>query len=584
MKLNTSESYSISNKLSIEDSSSQVSLQIEAAHAGIINGNYIFYTPKALKEGSESLKKFFKPLQKGHYSKTLGYIYDSMFKPNDQVTGSKYLDNISNAKTNQELVSAVKSYYRSDDYSKNKEGFGVLVSKAKLYDKDKINNLLNKDKGYVSIAGDSENALCSICGGEIVECDHEMGQRYEGEICFAIANQLELDHISFEEIPANWKTNTLIINDSQTTSKIELIKEGIQMLTLEQLKEKASNVENMLTEFNLSKHLDAFTQVVTAASKSDFLFPKEKLVPLKDKLTVLVAKILINDLEDSEEKDTILKIVDKEYEVMFNTKTLEEALEEVNAIVEEEPVTVIEEPVIVDLPTDDKPVTVDPDNKPLEVTDADQLVLKIVDSLNQVVDTKLQEMKDKLESLLLANNTDKINQVYEDKIEALKEDLNLSKSQENQLTESLKNSLIDRIVLMKQIDVESDYFNKLKNRTVRELELTIEDFAVMPASTTAITPEPAVDNTLQVQDNLNVVVDPIDPAKAAENMSNNDDDPAVLDIQDADAIVSAIIAEKVGSGMLDKRAYATLYKDTAINHGIATAKKLHYVLKTQNKI
>ena len=46
---------------------SQVKVKIEASHAGIINKNNVFYTPKALKEGAETLlEPYPKVLQKSH--------------------------------------------------------------------------------------------------------------------------------------------------------------------------------------------------------------------------------------------------------------------------------------------------------------------------------------------------------------------------------------------------------------------------------------------------------------------------------------------------------------------------------------
>ena len=118
MKINSVETISM-NKLTIEDSAKKpVSLKIEAAHAGIVNGNYIFYTPKALREGSKSLKEFFKPLQKKHFDKTLGYIYDAVFEERQT---SSYQSAIETASTPEELGKAVKAYYYSEEYHQGNE-------------------------------------------------------------------------------------------------------------------------------------------------------------------------------------------------------------------------------------------------------------------------------------------------------------------------------------------------------------------------------------------------------------------------------------------------------------------------------
>ena len=126
----------------------KLKLSIESAHAGIINDNNFFYTPKSLVFGCESLKKFYKPLQKAHYSHTLGYIFDANYEQ------LKTIDSIDKAKTQEDLVINVKKYLKSNEYSAN--GLGVLHSKALLYNKDKINSLYNQeDVGFVSIAGNT---------------------------------------------------------------------------------------------------------------------------------------------------------------------------------------------------------------------------------------------------------------------------------------------------------------------------------------------------------------------------------------------------------------------------------------------
>ena len=105
----------------------------------------------------------------------------------------------------------------------NKTGFGVLVSKARLFNTGKIQDLQNGDSGTVSVAGTGA-AVCSICAGFISKCPHSLGRMYEGQKCFGIVGNFSLDHISFETIPANWETNSMIIADSQLSGKLEFIK------------------------------------------------------------------------------------------------------------------------------------------------------------------------------------------------------------------------------------------------------------------------------------------------------------------------------------------------------------------------
>lgn len=593
MKINSVETISM-NKLTIEDSAKKpVSLKIEAAHAGIVNGNYIFYTPKALREGSKSLKEFFKPLQKKHFDKTLGYIYDAVFEERQT---SSYQSAIETASTPEELGKAVKAYYYSEEYHQNKEGFGVLVSKARLYDDEKISKLAHNDRGYVSIAGDSSSAVCSICYGNAAECEHNLGTRYGNEVCFAIADSLELDHISFEDIPANWKTNTLIITDSQVLGKVELIEEGQTMkLTLDAFKESLGNLDNILTELNLSKHLEAYKADIEAAKGGDFLFPKEKLLPLNTKLGVIVATKLLESLEDGTDKDTVATLVTKEYTKVLGEVSLEEAVDQLEVVVTEtkeeieDPAVVVEEVV---------PVTEESEEK-LEITDADQMVLKIVDSLSNLVDTKLADLQSKVESLMIQDQAQHQNKIYEDHIDALKQDLVLAATTEAQLTAELQASLLGQIALLKQVDTGSEYYKKLETRSVKELQLTLEDHVALqtgsgsvtfaPVDETVVESTPAETTTLSVTDSQKqvseqVVEEPeqVDVTEAVASMSS-EEDKVTLQITDADTVVSKIVAD-LGTRSLGKAEYASLYKATASDHGISTAKKLHAVLKQQFKI
>ena len=596
MKINSVETISM-NKLTIEDSAKKpVSLKIEAAHAGIVNGNYIFYTPKALREGSKSLKEFFKPLQKKHFDKTLGYIYDAVFEERQT---SSYQSAIETASTPEELGKAVKAYYYSEEYHQNKEGFGVLVSKARLYDDEKISKLAHNDRGYVSIAGDSSSAVCSICYGNAAECEHNLGTRYGNEVCFAIADSLELDHISFEDIPANWKTNTLIITDSQVLGKVELIEEGQTMkLTLDAFKESLGNLDNILTELNLSKHLEAYKADIEAAKGGDFLFPKEKLLPLNTKLGVIVATKLLESLEDGTDKDTVATLVTKEYTKVLGEVSLEEAVDQLEVVVTEtkEEAEEVEEPAVV--VEEVVPVTEESEEK-LEITDADQMVLKIVDSLSNLVDTKLADLQSKVESLMIQDQAQHQNKIYEDHIDALKQDLVLAATTEAQLTAELQASLLGQIALLKQVDTGSEYYKKLETRSVKELQLTLEDHVALqtgsgsvtfaPVDETVVESTPAETTTLSVTDSQKqvseqVVEEPeqVDVTEAVASMST-EEDKVTLQITDADTVVSKIVAD-LGTRSLGKAEYASLYKATASDHGISTAKKLHAVLKQQFKI
>ncbi len=592
MKITTAQTYA-TKKFEVLDkaNSKPVSLRIEAAHAGIVNGNNVFYTPRALREGGESLKTFFKPLQKKHFDKTLGYIYDADFE--DRAQDSKYRDAIDNAKTHKELVAAVKAYYYSDEYDRNTEGFGVLISKARLYDVDKIQSLLQNDKGYVSIAGDAGTALCSICSGHVVECEHTLGIRYNNEVCFAIADSLELDHISFENIPANFKTNSLIIADSQTLGSIELIQEGnIMSLTIEQLKEKLQNVDNTLTELNLTQFTEQYKTQTAEAKGGALLFPKDGLAPLNTELGLVVAKKLVEQLEEGDNKEAVKLIVEKEYKKLFGETSLEDAITKlVTDPVEADPTPVDSEPKEEDnAPAVEGEDKKEPENKGsvLEVTDANQLVMQIVDSLSKMVDTKLQDLDQKIAALSIQDNQ-KGNEIYLERIEALEQDLTIAAQAEKQLTEQLKDSLISQIKVLGTIDEE--YETQLGKRTVRELTTTLEDHKHLFANRLG-TVEPIADTEGDKEPGALVVTDSqqesevtpevvVDKESAITEMDEGEQ--KVLEVTDSNTVITGIFKD-LGSRVLSRTEYANLYKEVAVAHGTDTAKQLHTALKQQFKI
>lgn len=271
MKINTEQNLHVEIKDSLNISSANI--KIEAAHSGVINGNHLFYLPSALTTAAETANVFPKPLQKKHYDKTLGYIYNTTYEEKD--TDSEYYKAICNYKDAKDLVSSVKKYITTDEYKRNKTGFGVLVSKARLFNPSKIRDLQNGDSGTVSVAG-SGAAVCSICAGFISDCPHKLGRTYQGQTCFGIVGNFALDHISFETIPANWETNSIIIADSQLSGKLEFIKEG-QPMTLEELKGKLSeeNLPALFESLGLTQYLTKYTKESKSANKSQYLLAKE---------------------------------------------------------------------------------------------------------------------------------------------------------------------------------------------------------------------------------------------------------------------------------------------------------------------
>lgn len=574
------------NVFSIEDSQKQVAIKIDAAHAGVINGNFLFYTPKALQTGSSSLNKFYKPLQKKHYDKTLGYIYKSEYV--DTNVNSVYYDKITKAKDSKALVQAVNDYVKSKDYSKfSKQGFGVLTANAKLYDKQKIENLEAQDLGTVSIAGDSTQAFCSVCSQMIAECGHKLGQRYDGKTCFGIvADELELDHISFETIPANWETKCLIIKDSQTMGKIELLTEGqVMKLTLVELRDKLlGNIDNVLKELALDEYIEQYKKDSETALNSEFLIAADKLLPTNTPLTIFVAQKLLETLDESEDKEILVQSYGTSFVDLFDGKTEDEVKELLTTGVQTTNLTPENnsEPVVAtttlepeQTPTVSEPAT-------LQVTDADQVVLKIVDSLNAVIDDKFSTILSQISDIFSKENTAKANKLLEDKIEAFKVDLANVNTFNGQLTEELRQSLLNQVLMLGNVEEGSTYYNNLQTRSIQELKMTIQDHIELFRTNKKVDPAPTTEPTptsLAVTDSQNN--QPTNVTNAVQQMAA-DPEPTTLVIEDADKIINTIV-EGVTS-KLTRQEYSKMYKGLVFEHGTDVAKKLHSALKTQNKI
>lgn len=582
MKISNEENIKIENKFLIEDSlktKEGVNIKIDAAHAGTINGNFLFYTPKSLIKGAASLKTFYKPLQKKHYSKTLGYIYDSSYvSTNDK---SEHFKKINEADSPEKLVNAVKSYIKSKEF-KNSKGFGTLIAKASLHDKKKINDLKNHDTGTVSIAGNSPDAYCSICSGMIAECDHTLGARYNNETCIGIvADNLELDHISFETIPANWETSSLIIQDSQLNGKLEIITEGQPMkLTLVELREKLlGNLEEVLTSLGLSEFIEQFKQDASTAKNSEFLSPSEKVLPFNTPLTIYVAQKLIEQLEDSEDKEVIVSTLGTAYTSLFDGKSEEEILSLIKEVKQVESV-VVDEPVVQEATVEDTPEV-----KPsLEVTDADKIAFAIADSVAVAIDEKFSGIVEKLTEIFTKEANGKANKILEDRIEAFKADLAAAEIFKDQISSELKDSLVNQIILLKNIPKDHEYISVLNNRTIQDLKRTLEDHLFLDFKSTKTQEQPVVVEetpVLAVADSQTGSISQVDIVSATDTMDSADS--ANLEITDEDKILSEIIS-KLPEEKLTKTSFTKLYKEVFLTHGSQVAKKLQPVLKEQNKL
>ena len=544
----------------------KLNLSIRSAHAGIINDNNLFYTPKSLVHGKNSLKEFYKPLQKAHYSHTLGYIFDAEYEKLHEV------GTIDSSKSPEELVFNVKSYIKSKDYKK--DGLGVLHSKALLYNKDKINSLYNhEDIGFVSVAGDSA-AYCSICSKEAQLCEHRRGDYYNGEVCFNIIDILKIDHISFESIPADTRTRTTVLDSKEHLDTVTVIEGQSMKLTIEEFKEYLKNIDTVFEDLDLTAYLSTYKRIAETATASDFLFPKDQLGLLTTKLGVVLLTKALDKVEESEDLVVLRSIVTKEYNKLLGEDI---DLDAAIAALELTPEVIVDpEPTV-----EDVPVIVEESEVVLETPVQDSFASATFDMLKQSMQdmftAELNKVTATLSKLVGEIVDTKTNKYYDDRVEALEAKVTLSESSTGKLTDELKNSLLSQIVLAKGLDVESEYYQKLQTRSVRELKLTLEDVSISPILTKEVIP-------VVVEDVPAVELETLDKDAVTAEMSVVEDPILSTPVQDSDTIVTEILTSLTGVKLLDKSSYRTLYNDTFDKHGRTVAKKLYTTLKDRSMI
>ena len=345
-----------------------LSLNIKASHAGKVNGNYVFYTPRSMRQGSTTLiEPFKKHLQKLHRGDAVGVINDAYYidySENYSEEVKSISTRIETAQNQIELVKAVKELVKHSDYKNTTyKGLGVLTVSAELFDSTLINDLTTGDnKGKVSIGGNATRVYCSVCG-ELFgnEHKHKRGSTYDSETCFAIYDNMFLDHIGFVPDPADTSTETSIIQDSLDNEesvvtidnfKIQDNKQG-NLMNIEQLKQLATNVESLvgheifkdLQEVQKESLKGKLAEAMKATRKSSYLFTDDKLLSLASKESVAVVSLLVDQLEESAEKVVLQGLLSVQKEKHFkedeniteyvNTLFLEEKVDETNSTTEE---------------------------------------------------------------------------------------------------------------------------------------------------------------------------------------------------------------------------------------------------------
>lgn len=487
----------ILDSLGSQDDIVSVSLSIKASHAGKVNGNYVFYTPRGMRSGVRTLVyPFKKHLQNLHRGDAVGEINDAFYSDYTEQYSpkiQKIARDIDEATTPQELVSSVKELIKQPEYRNSGfKGLGVLQVSAELYDHSLIQDLSSgTNKGKVSIGGNSKRVYCSVCAALFTrDHEHQRGRTYNGETCFAVYDTMELDHIGFVPDPADTATETVIISDSleDTYSSVTIddfkIQDNIkgQIMNIEQLKQFASDVNNLVNITGLSDVQKEFLKEAYASGKkharsSGYLLSEDKLLPVTTKETTALTIKAVEQLEDSNEKQVLLDLLAPYVAKFFKDEEVQAYLESVakdeveQALTQDAADLVAEEQAKVDEAVEtvaEQVAEVEQSNQfDFSVENIEKLVASVVEktiTAMQPTPAEPAKIQDSVEyGILLANN------------KQLTADIEALDVTNTELTKKCKEAIISQILTLKGVNRDSEYATRLAGRDLDSLSTTLQD-------------------------------------------------------------------------------------------------------------
>lgn len=537
----------------------KIRVKIEATHSGIINKNSWFYTPKGMKDGAKSfIKPYAKPILKNHDTSTdpLGRVEKAKYV--DYGIQHKWSQALSDATATPILVDAVKKFTKSSVFSaKSYKGLGHVELIASITDEEAIDKVLKGEYLTVSIAGNTDKAICSICGSDVKDaeqskqCSHWPGQVYDGETCFFIGGTMEFDECSYVNKPADKYATSEVIRDSERLFEIEdcqfaLIdfdrsenesdkRSGTLKYKLQQVLTDKSIVDNTLKQLGLGDHVLA-PESINKLRKSSFLFSDETALPVHDKAHVIAAYKILEQIEDCEEEvEQAKQVLDGKFKRMFsaNELTVEDALK-----------LVLPAPQIKDS-QEQQEVKVE--------IDYEQIATRVVDSLKQ--HTKVDD------SYLYQRN-----QTLEREIEEIEADY-------NKLNDMYRKLVVDQILTIEDRFSDADYRERLNKRSIQSLSDKLDDLRDQAVSKEPEVADEAAPETVEDKklEDKNLSLD-----DAAENKS---------DIEDKESEQSE--DENAASQETERLSYAQFqdhYKKVMMEEGLSAASKWAQKIRDENRL
>lgn len=491
------------NLLKVEDSVKSIVVKIEAARSGKMNNNFVMYTPRAMEQGMLSfVYPFNKHLQDKHNGVAVGIIQEAKHieeyfpKASDNfIDIVREFKRASEASDGKALAKASRALRASPEYQDaTYKGLGIAQIKGTIYDRSTIYQLRTKDpsKGQVSIGGQSTETFCSICGNKANNNHvHKAGRTYAKEICFYIHNDLQLDHCGFVSIPADTYTNTQLVEDSlQDDLTMKVVKYNKQPnsaehpMNLAALKQKIKDqkaVEALITEYipeedKASKAKQLYQESLEDSRPNHYLIGSEELLNIKTPVGILIAQKLVDDLEDSPDKNYFketLASITKLKGITSIDEALEEALGQSGksgTVVDPSKGTVVEGNTEQTSSGGGLGSAVAVSNEPLKSELTEDAMTKLSERLAALVDQKIKEREEtsKVEDSLRTEYT-------KQELETLRSTLEADQTALKDMSNKYRQALIDQIVILKAGDVTDDYLEKLSKRNTDQLQSTVED-------------------------------------------------------------------------------------------------------------
>lgn len=474
----------------------KIKITIDASHSGLVNGNLFMYLPDGMKGSGEAsfVKPYNKPITDGHplffenekETPVLGRIIDAKYESYDLFPEMDSL-----GCRDEDIVDTVQKAYRMQMSDEGFKGLGQMTVTAEITDKNAIEQIMDKRKLTVSIGAFIDNARCSVCGTKWGNCGHELNNSYDGKVAFRVAGKMKFDHVAFVKRPADENamvSNVETIKDSSNPNAdgyTIMVYDEVQIMTTEfDSKEEKPSLKSIVVDA-FTKMIagtddrdiktevsDTFTQSAEKGRQHSFLFTDTKEVYLKDKLGLVVAKIVVDEIEETEENKTELLALKEVIDTLVGTKRFIDISDN--------------EKTCMDIYTDflQEAKTVE-DNNQTEDKVVDNLVLsqQTIDSIADAVYNKIKNeslktdgyTKDRLKSLELAIieledkllESDKEMVSFANKSGAIVEDVDAARNFFQELEDKSTNDSSDEGELQK-LDLND---NIIEDRSIAETEV-----------------------------------------------------------------------------------------------------------------